>query len=127
MGTIRAIEAATTMTDMAGLERAMTYHLRSNHYPPVPREMVPVAIEAVQVYAAALVEFSPTGFEFELDELDLNGGATFQGRDTAPVRAIIEGHHLDAFVEAELERLGYAWNEWGELWPIEDDEEGSKA
>jgi hypothetical protein len=44
MGRLQAEE----MAEYATLEQGITWHLRSNHYPPIPMEMVPVAIKAIQ-------------------------------------------------------------------------------
>lgn len=93
MGNMRAQEAATIMTEMAGLESAMSYHLTVNHYPPVPSEMVPVCITAVELAA-----------DDDWDaEVTLPEGITYRDRTTAPASAIVESHHLDAFVEARRE------------------------
>lgn len=99
MGHMRAIDAATTMTDMAGIERAMDYHLRVNHFPPVPSSMVPVCIEAVKVAADFYMYGGENGVEVELPD-----GVSYRGRDSAPALAIVDGHHLDPFVEAEILR-----------------------
>jgi hypothetical protein len=88
MGTLRAMEAATIMTEMAGREQAMSYHLTANHFPPVPTTMLPVCIKAVE------------NWEDSDMMLDLPEGIEYQGQTQAPVWAIIEGHHLEVFVEA---------------------------
>lgn len=94
MGSLKAHEAATVMTDMVGKEMAMEYHLRHNHFPPVPKEMVPMCIEAAETYGD------------DPDRLiDLPEGTTWKGGTQAPVWAIVEGHHLEPFVEE--------WGSWG--------------
>jgi hypothetical protein len=100
MGHMRAIDAATTMTDMAGIERAMSYHLTANHYPPVPESMVPVCIEAVMLAADIYMD----DVDGAVEEIELPEGVSFRGRETAPISNIIEAHHLDAFIDAEIER-----------------------
>jgi hypothetical protein len=86
------MEAATIMTEMAGPEAAMHYHLTANHFPPVPESMVPVALKAVELAA-----------EGDWDaELFLPDGIVYRDRFTAPVHAIVEQHHLEAFVEVAL-------------------------
>jgi hypothetical protein len=37
------------MANLMDLEQGIRWHLRHNHYPPVPNEMVPVAVEAVRL------------------------------------------------------------------------------
>jgi hypothetical protein len=78
------------MIDVAGLERALSWHLRHNHYPPVPADMIPVCAAAID---AALAE------DYNA-EIDLPEGTSYKGRTTAPVWAIVDAHHLGAFIEA---------------------------
>lgn len=109
MGNMHAYEAATTMTDMVGLHAALDYHLTSNHYPPVPRSMIPVCIEAISKVADAYDDYGDDGVTvrplgYTVEEVQLPEGVTYLDRDTAPALQIVEAHHLDAFVEAELER-----------------------
>lgn len=102
MGNLRAHEAATTMTEMAGLRAAIFYHLQANHFPPVPETMVPICIEAVQLG----VEQVLAGTYAEEDILiDLPEDISYRGASQAPLSAIIESHHLEPFIMAELERL----------------------
>ena len=100
MGNLNAIEAATTMTDMVGLTAALDYHLTANHFPPVPRSMIPVCIEAIGV----VVDVYEGDDDIPTEEVELPEGITFRGRETAPAFEIVEAHHLWAFVDAELER-----------------------
>lgn len=93
MGHMRAMEAATTMTDMAGLERALEYHLTANHFPPVPRSMVQPSIKAIE----AVVNEEPETM------VELPEGISYQGEPSAPAYAIVEQHHLGAFVAAQIE------------------------
>ena len=44
MGYLQAME----MANMADLEIGIQWQLRCNHYPPVPGEMIPVAVAAVE-------------------------------------------------------------------------------
>ena len=46
MGYLQAIEMATLMD----LEQGIRWQLLYNHYPPVPFEMIPVAIKAIELY-----------------------------------------------------------------------------
>ena len=94
MGTTQAMEAATTMTDMAGLDVALHYHLTANHYPPIPAAMIPVAKEAIE--HAALGDY---GSHVQLPE-----GVTYKdGSTSTPVYTIVESLHLEHFVMAARE------------------------
>jgi hypothetical protein len=70
------------------LENAIAIHLQANHYPPVPRSMVQPCIDAIDAYnindPSALIE--------------LPDGITWRGNTHAPAHAIIEAHHLDAWL-----------------------------
>ena len=88
MGSLQA--AAMSETDLT-LERALAWHLRSNHYPPVPESMVPTCIEAINAY-----------WEDDLDKMvSLPAGVRFRGEIEAPARAIIISHHLDTWCAEE--------------------------
>lgn len=85
----------TQLVEMLGMgvERraAMAWHLRHNHYPPVPESMVNPCLEAIDY-----------GLYGEYDELvELPEGVTWRGETEAPAWAIIEGHHLTAWLETE--------------------------
>jgi hypothetical protein len=89
MGSVTAIGLADTTLD---LETQLLYHLRGNHYPPVPAEMVTPCIEAID--AAYDEDYSrmidmPMVGDFQI---------TYKGSKQAPARAIIEQHHLDWFI-----------------------------
>jgi len=79
------------MIDVAGRERALSWHLSYNHYPPVPADMIPVCEAAIN---AAIAE------EWNV-EIDLPEGTSYKGRSTAPVWAIVDAHHLGAFIEQD--------------------------
>jgi len=70
------------------LEMAIGIHLRSNHYPPVPLAMVQPCIDAIDAY-----------YEDDFDrEITLPEGITWRNQDTCPASAIIDAHHLDAWL-----------------------------
>lgn len=49
MGSLQAMEmAAATEDGRISLDQALHWHLQSNHYPPVPPEMVAVAKRAIR-------------------------------------------------------------------------------
>ena len=87
MGSLQAQE----MSELLPLEQAIEWHLTSNHFPPIPKSMVPVCIEAIQ-----------HANEGNFDKLvALPEGVGYKGLTVAPVLAIIEQHHLDNWVEYE--------------------------
>ena len=70
------------------LSTAIEIHLTSNHYPPVPQSMVLPCIEAIEAYHD----------DDHYREIKLPEGITYQDRNTAPADAIIEQHHLEAWL-----------------------------
>jgi len=76
------------------LEQQIGMHFASNCYPPIPGEMIPTAIEALDAYNE--------GDESAL--IKLPEGVFFQGRPVAPAYAIVEQHRLWAWVvESEMD------------------------
>jgi hypothetical protein len=73
------------------LERSIGYHLQGNHYPPVPLSMVQPCIDAIDAYYD----------EDYRREIDLPQGVLWRGQVTAPADAIIEQHHLNAWLPEE--------------------------
>lgn len=89
MGSLHATEMATTLP----IEEALAWHLRANHYPPIPLTMVEPCLEAIEAY-----------WEDDLDrEINMPEGVSYLGKTTAPARAIIIQHHLDAWCEDDVE------------------------
>lgn len=89
MGNLQAIEMAELSAD--NLEVAITWHLTSNHFPPVPTSMVPICVEAIN-----------SANKGDWDKLiSLPEGVGYKGLTVAPVSAIIEQHHLDAWLEED--------------------------
>ena len=81
---------ATFAHDLAHLEMGLPieaqieYHLRANHFPPIPASMVQPCIEAIDAY-----------WEDETEKLiSLPEGVGYKGLTVAPAWAIIEQHHL---------------------------------
>ena len=70
------------------LEQAIGYHLQGNHYPPVPLSMVKPCIEAIDAYYD----------EDTAREIDMPEGVSYKGKTTAPAWAIIDQHHLHAWL-----------------------------
>jgi len=83
--------------DLAGggydLRQAIAIQLQSNHYPPVPTSMVEPCIQAIEA-----MNEGHGGLE-----IDLPTQVFWRGRATAPAWAIVEGHHLEAWLFEEEE------------------------
>lgn len=85
MGLFSAIGVATSDTD---IKTQLRWHLTSNHYPPLPESMVEPCIEAINAYK-----------ENDMDKLiKLPEDMRWKNQDHAPVRAILEDMHLDAWL-----------------------------
>ena len=90
MGAMRAMDIA----DNFDLEEVINIHIRTNHYPAVPIEMVPTCLEAIDA----------VNTESDWDKLiTLPDGISWKGLTQAPASAIIEQHHLEFWIiESEL-------------------------
>ena len=99
MGSNLANEMADgTLSDlgiMLDMETQMRIHLTSNHYPPVPTSMIQPCIEAID----AVNDLGLWDLEIPLPE-----GVFYKYQNTAPAHAIIENHHLEAWI---IEREEY--------------------
>jgi len=74
------------------LEMAIGIHLQSNHYPPVPLSMVEPCIEAIDAY-----------YEEDFDRaIEMPEGVSYRGQTHAPAWAIVQQHHLEAWLPEEL-------------------------
>lgn len=89
MGSLQAAEMAA----LSDLRQGLTWHLRGNHYPPVPSSMVDPCMDAIYAY----VEGDP------YRRIALPDGITFKGEPEAPTMDIIEQHHLWEFVNSVVE------------------------
>ena len=70
------------------LETQLKIHLTGNHYPPVPVSMVEPCIEAIDAY-----------YDEDYDrKITLPSPITWKGKSYAPASAIIEAHHLEAWL-----------------------------
>jgi hypothetical protein len=75
------------MLEVADRERALSWHLNSNHFPPIP-----------EVYEAA-VEAIIAGEQEDWDrDIPLPAGVTYRDQDYAPAWACIEAWHLQGFL-----------------------------
>ena len=83
------------LADNLTIENQIAIHLSSNHYPPVPHSMVQPCVEAID----AVNDLGLWDLEIPLPE-----GVSWRGLTTAPAHAIIEAHHLSAWI---IEREEY--------------------
>ena len=88
MGSTTAQDLAENVID---IRQSIGYHLRGNHYPPVPLTMVEPCIEAI--YA---VDDGDTHKSIQLPK-----GIFWKGYPTAPAYAIVEAHHLEPWLNNE--------------------------
>jgi len=86
MGMNTALDLAENLD--ISLEQAIGYHLQGNHYPPVPLSMVQPCIEAIDAYHE----------NDAMRQIEMPEGVFYKGNTTAPAWAIIEQHHLDAWL-----------------------------
>lgn len=90
MGSVTAIGLADTTLD---LETQLLYHLKGNHYPPVPAEMVAPCIEAIDAFYdedyGRLIDMPKVG-DFQI---------LYRGETQAPAHAIVDQHHLEWFIQ----------------------------
>ena len=87
MGKKTAQEIAQDVNDgLTNLEAALIYHFRSNHYPPLPYSLIPIAIKIIN------------GEVSEDEEVELPEGIAWKGQKSAPVSACIEAWHLSEFL-----------------------------
>ena len=84
---------AQELAEILDLEGSLKMHLTANHYPPVPTSMIPVCIAAIDAYHDEDYE----------KEISLPEGISWRGKTSAPASAIVEAHHLDAW-------LPHAWD-----------------
>lgn len=87
MGSNLAYDLASDELNL-DLEMAISIHLQSNHYPPVPLSMVEPCIEAIDAY-----------YEEDYNKLiEMPKGVSYRGDRYAPAHAIVEQHHLEAWL-----------------------------
>jgi hypothetical protein len=87
MGHRTAIEIAEALP----IDDALAYHLRVNHFPPIPLEMVAVCKEAIGLCNEGL----------ENNTVDLPHGTSYRNAPYAPAWAIVDAHHLSPWIERE--------------------------
>jgi hypothetical protein len=87
MGAMQAREMAELGSDNLG--QTIEWHLRSNHFPPVPNSMVQPCIKAIE--ACNEEDYNRM--------IGLPEGVGYKGLTVAPAHAIVESHHLDAWID----------------------------
>lgn len=94
MGYVTALGIQDTVLD---LETQILYHLKGNHYPPVPAEMVQPCIEAIDAFYdedfSRMIDMPKVG-DFQI---------LYKGNTQAPASAIVQQHHLEVFIEPDEE------------------------
>lgn len=92
MGSVTALGIKDEVLD---LETQILYHLKGNHYPPVPAEMVAPCIEAIDAYYEEDYNreiLMPKVGEFQI---------MYKNSIKAPAWAIVEQHHLQFWIPEE--------------------------
>ena len=74
------------------MQAALHWHLQSNHYPPLPLSLVPVAIRAIR----------KANREQWHSKVRMPKGIMFKGLVLAPVGDLIEALHLEDFLDPEV-------------------------
>jgi hypothetical protein len=92
MGSITALGIQDSVLD---LETQILYHLKGNHYPPVPSEMVQPCIDAIDAFYdedhSRMIDMPKVG-DFQI---------LYKGATQAPAWAIVEQHHLEFWIQLE--------------------------
>jgi len=96
MGSITAIGLADTTLD---LETQLLYHLKGNHYPPIPTVMVQPCIEAIDAYYDK--DYSR---RIELPVVD-GFQVSWKGNTWTIASALVSHAHLEWFLEPADEDL----------------------
>ena len=92
MGSNMAYDLASNDLLDLDLETQLQIHLTSNHYPPVPVSMVQPCIDAIDAY-----------YDEDYNKMiEMPEGVSYRGSKFAPASAIIEQHHLEAWLPEEL-------------------------
>lgn len=90
MGRNLAMDLASSELELSA---QIAYHLRANHYPPLPLSMVEPCIAAINAANA--------GDWYE--PIELPEPILWRGESSAPTHAIIQAHHLESWLEGDAE------------------------
>lgn len=75
------------------IRTVLSWHLTSNHFPPVPTAMIEPCVLAI--------EYCDAGDPDRI--ILLPNPITWKGKGHAPAWAIVEGHHLESFLSLDDE------------------------
>ena len=76
------------------LEEQLSLHFQTNCYPPIPQEMIPTAIEALDLINEG----------YGINPINLPDGVSFRGRNYATGYEIAEAYRLGMWIiESELD------------------------
>ena len=82
---------AVGMAEATDIDTGLSWHLSSNHYPPVPQSMIEPAKQAITAFN-----------EGETDrDIPLPDGISFRDGQHAPAYELVSSLHLDAWVDYE--------------------------
>ena len=80
---------AQELAEILDLNSSLKFHLTANHYPPIPVTMVQPCIDAIDAYNDG----------YDTNKLiELPDGIKWRGETSAPAHAIVEAHHLGAWL-----------------------------
>lgn len=87
---------ASTMNEQVkegavNLDTALLWHLTSNHYPPIPTAMIPIAKQAIENAHLGMWD----------KHIEFPEGWKVNGLTEMSVSKIVEIMHLDAFIDEE--------------------------
>lgn len=88
MGASQAHEFAAEVGEGLPLRVALEYHLTANHYPPISRDWIPAAEQAIELASDGI---------WDADIVRPPGYAT-PDQPTASVYELVENLHLDPFI-----------------------------
>lgn len=80
--------SAESMLEEAGLDKALVWHLQSNHYPPIPTSMIPACLRAIENAKAGKWN----------KKIKLPEGVTWKGKKYTVTNALVEHAHLKTFI-----------------------------
>lgn len=88
MGRLGADSMKEVADDMGiSLRQQLSWHLTSNHYPPVPTSMIEPCIQAIEAVR----------WQDDARIINLPEGVLWKGNDWAPAYAIVQAHHLETW------------------------------
>ena len=94
MGSMHAVEMSGAVKDgQVNLTQALTWHLQSNHYPPIPVSMVRPCILAIRACESGDDD----------RQIGLPKGISYRGESKAPACEFVRNYHLDSFLSQEEE------------------------